>query len=162
MKILVGHEKQRVEKMLAELPVSHPGLQLEFLEGQRIDKKGPPVYKLDVEGAGVLEGHPKIKGRLLDFEHGQSRLFELSETPLIWIGDEGDDLRLYDFIGQLRVGRRDVGLVMTNKESPLRQCLIQSAGKELVIMVLIDTVDLPVEPAFPLEQKTAGIPEGAR
>jgi hypothetical protein len=51
---------------------------------------------------------------------------------------------------------------MGNQESTLRQGLVQAAGKKLVIMVLIDTVDLPVEPAFPLEQKTARIPKRAR
>jgi hypothetical protein len=151
LEILVGHQEQRVEKMLAELPIGHPGFQLEFLEGQRVDEKGLPVDELDVEGAGILQGHPEIKGRFLDLEQGQSRLFELRETPLIRIGDEGDELGLYDLIGQLRVGRRNVDFIMGDQESPLRQDLVEAAGKKLVIRVFIDAVDLPVECALPIE-----------
>jgi hypothetical protein len=137
--------------MLAKLPIGHPGLHLEFLEGQRIDEKGPPVYELDVIGAGIFKGHPIIKGRFLDLERDQGRLFELAETPFIRIGNERDEPGLYDLIGRLRVGRRDVDFVMADKKSLFRQRSVQPAGKKLVIMVFIDTVDLPVEYAFPIE-----------
>jgi len=151
LKILIGDEQQRVEKMLAELPVGHPRSQPEFLEGQRIDENRLPVNKLDVEGAGVLEGHPKIKGLFLDFKCGQSRLFELREAPLIRIGDEGYDLGPDDFIGRLRVGGRDVGLLMADKEALLRQRFVEPARKEQVIIVLIGPVDLSVKCALALE-----------
>jgi hypothetical protein len=151
MEVLVGDKEQRVEKMLTELAVGHPGSHLELLEGQRIDEKGPPVYKLDVEGAGVFEGHFVFKSSLLDFEHGQSGFLELGETPLVRIGNEGDDLRLYDLIGPLRVGRRDVGFIMADKQSLFRQRLIQSAGEELIVMVPVDKVDLSAKRPFPFE-----------
>jgi hypothetical protein len=64
-----GHQRQRRQEMLAELAVGVPRLAFAVgFEGQRIDQHRSMAAKLDVEGAGILEGLAARQGALLDLE----------------------------------------------------------------------------------------------
>src|SRR5687768_6320413 len=59
---------ERGEKVLAELAVCHPRLPfLEALEREGVDEHGRGPTKLDVERARILEHHPVLDRKLLDF-----------------------------------------------------------------------------------------------
>ena len=82
--------------MLAKLTVGHPGLTFPVgFKGQRVDQRGPPIVKLDIECAGVFEAHAVLKRNLLDFQSGQRRVLELAEAPFPGIADVGQGVRPY-------------------------------------------------------------------
>ena len=73
--VAVGHEREGREKVLAELPVGHPGFTFAVGgEGQGVDEHRPATVELDVVGAGVLQAHLVFEGELLHFERGQRRI----------------------------------------------------------------------------------------
>ncbi len=54
-----GHQRQRCEEVLAELPVGDPGaIGLGALERERVDEHWPAAQELHVVGRGVSQRHP--------------------------------------------------------------------------------------------------------
>ncbi|OQA92888.1 MAG: hypothetical protein BWY25_03156 [Chloroflexi bacterium ADurb.Bin222] len=97
------HERQGRQEMLAKLPVGDPGPSLLIrFEGEGVYQHRTPGVKLDVVSAAVFQGHAEIKRTLLNPQRRQRRVLQLTETPLIGIGDEGDLQRSQNAIRQFR------------------------------------------------------------
>ena len=67
--VYAAHQRERREKVLAELPVGDPRLALAVsLERERVDEKGAAIVELNVVGARILQNHAAREGEFLDRE----------------------------------------------------------------------------------------------
>ena len=91
--VAARHEGEGREEVLAELAVAHPGhAVLVGLEREQVDQDGASASELDVVRGGIAQGPAGIECLELDVERQQGRVLELTERPLVRVGDELDRL----------------------------------------------------------------------
>jgi len=77
-----AHQRQRSQKMLAELPVPGPHLPLAVnLERQGVDEDRPAGVELHVVSAAILESHAAQQSSALHFQRGERGVLKLAEAP---------------------------------------------------------------------------------
>ena len=98
--------------MLAELPVRDPGRTFHIgLEREGIDKYWFAIFKLNVVGRGIFENIAVLQCYSLNAQRKHCCILQLTEAPLIRIGDIRDNFGCNDAIAiwvALNIRRRNV------------------------------------------------------
>jgi len=106
-----------------------------------------------------------IEGLFLDFKRRQRRILQLAETPFVGIGDEGDALRLDDFIDILPATRKmfdcpGINFRVGNQQLVFNQFVVQPRFDQMIIVLPIAAADGSEERAVLGKEKAARIAEG--
>ena len=95
--VLVGLEKERIEKQLAELTIASPRITgVIHRERADVDERRTWAHPLDVKGGGVLQRHALLERCKRHVELQKRRVPEHTEGPLVGVGDHRDRLVFQD------------------------------------------------------------------
>jgi hypothetical protein len=89
------------------------------------------------------------------------RILELAETPLVWIGYEGQTLGFQDAIDLAGFGQVSGDLIVRDQKLRIDELTVQTRFQEGVVMVAVGKIDLPEEPAITMVYEAVRVPEGA-
>ena len=157
--VAVGHQRERGEEVLAELPVRHPRPALhEVFERERVDQDRAPAVELHVVRGGVAERHPVIHRRRLHAQREERRIAQLGEAPLVRIGDERHELGTQHAGGPPFSGQRRV-LLVRDQESGVVKGRSQARGLEPPEVLGRRRVDVAVQDAVAAEDVAARVAE---
>ena len=82
-------EQQRIEKLLAKLPMASPEFALPVrTERQHINEDRIGPLELDIEGGGIGKGDTAFQDRQMQIEMQKRRLLERGENPLVRVRNE--------------------------------------------------------------------------
>ena len=155
-----AHQGQRGQKMLAELAVSHPGLPFLIpLERERIDEDRPPLVKLHVERAAILQRHPVVKRKPLDLQGQQGRVLVLAEAPLVRIRDQLNPVRPDHLVGVFELPGSASISSWGIRRPALGQLAIQPRAHQLIIVQPCQLVDLAKKTALILVDEAPRVAE---
>ncbi len=93
----------------------------------------------------------------LDGQRSQRSVLELTEAPLVGVGNEGDQLRTDDLVHRLGTRNPRIDLFMGHKMAGSAQLLIQARIHQPVIVFRVDRIDLPVYRPLLNEEEAAGV-----
>ena len=157
-----AHQGQRGQKMLTILTIGRPGFAVDGLpKRQGIDQDGTSPQELDIVGAGVDEAQAPGEGALLDLQRGQGGVLQLTEAPLVRVGNEGDLLGaddLIEIVGMARGG----DLFVRDEEVRGDELFIKSRGHESIVMRPAGGADAAIEDAVAAEDVARRVPERGR
>ena len=157
----MGHQRQGCEKVLAELAVGDPRRSLPVgFEGERVDQDRSTPMILNVVRARVLERHSEPHRGLLHPQRREGRVLELTERPLIGVGDEGDALGSQGEVSVAAFGFDPGRLLVGNQQVLAGELGIESGAHQLLVVGRVAPVDLSVDHARALEDEPAGIAKG--
>ena len=157
--VAVGHQRERRQEVLTELPVGDPRRPLgQAFERQGVDQHGTAAMELDVVRAGVAERHAVVHRRRLEPEREQRGVPELREAPFVGVGDERDDLGT-EHAGGAALGREGRVLLVRDQKTGVVQRGPQTRGLEQVVVRGGGRVDVAVQDAVAAEQVAARIAE---
>ncbi len=154
------HQRQRREKMLAELFICHPRLSLLIhFKRQRIDQRRFAAHELHVVRARVFQRHVRFQRALLDGQRRQRGRLQLPERPFIRIRNERHALRLDDFKSRFALRGNLIRFDMRNQKPSLHQPLVQPRLDQTRIIALVSAINLSVQDSASRKQKPAGVPK---
>jgi hypothetical protein len=159
--VAVGHQRERGEKVLAELPVADPRRAgRRGLEREGVDQHGPATMELDVVRGCVPEREAVGHRQALGLERCERRVLELPERPLVGIRDESDGLGADDGVSHGGIGRLGHGGRLVGDEQAGVLELAQQAARDQRVPALPErAVDLAQERAVAAIDEAAGVAE---
>ena len=137
--VVEGHERERREKVSAELAVGDPRPAFRIpLERERIYQHGLGTEKLHIIGRRVLERHSFVQGCLLHGQGEQGSVLELTKAPLIRVRHKRDALRFENTECTGGAGS-DGNFLVRHQHPALHEMIVRAGRKEQLIV-------LPVHP----------------
>ena len=143
----IHHRSQRQgrQEVLAELTVGVPGgALLVEVEGERIDEQRFSIDELDIVRAGVFEHHTVFQRGARAGQRQQRGVFELRETPLIRVRNEGHLFRADDPVSQRGVSSGRVYLFVPDQHTLQGERVINTSAHQFFIRLLVSFIHLAV------------------
>ena len=150
------HKQQRPQERFAELPVSNPRFAFSiYLKRKRINKNRLAFVKLNIKRRCIFKYHTFLQSFVCNLQCKQGGIFPHIKTPLVRITDKwnllGQQYKAFGKIKILNLGN----LLVWYQPAFFYQYIIQATAHQLGIMHFVNRVNIAVNLAMLLKNKTA-------